>query len=159
MKKPKNPKGFTLIEILLTISLFIIASVLLLVNITRPKSIADIKSTENLIYTTIKEAQITAMAGSTSDYGVHFEQDRFILYEGGVYAQGDPNNLETTLNDNLTIESINFPGGSPDLLFSQISGEVQNWSLGQSGTFELKEANTNEIKTFTITSLGAVDVE
>ena len=158
MKKTKNSKGFTLIEILLTISLITIASVLLLVNITRPKGIADIKSTENLIYTTIKEAQITAMAGSASDYGVHFEQDRFIFFEGSTFTSGDPNNLETTLNNNLTINFIDPPIGN-NIVFSQLSGEVRGLTLGQSVSFELKESNTNESKVFTITSLGAIDVD
>jgi prepilin-type N-terminal cleavage/methylation domain-containing protein len=156
MKKEHKSNGFTLIEILLTISLFTIATTLLLVNITRPKGIADIQSTENLIYAGIKEAQSQAMAGPTGSYGVHFEQDRFTLFEGSTYSPGDPNNLETTLNTNLTIESISFPGG--DLVFTQISGEVQGLLLGQSRSFKLKESNTSETKTFTITSLGAVDV-
>lgn len=158
MKKSQKSNGFTLIEILLAISLFAIASVILLVNITRPKGIADIQSTENLIYATAKEAQSLAMAGPAGDYGVHFEQDRFILFEGSTYSPGNSNNLETTLNTNLTIESISLPGGS-NIVFSQISGEVQGLSLGQSGSFELKESNTSEKRIFTITSLGAVDVD
>lgn len=159
MKKSQKSNGFTLIEILLVISLFAITSVILLVNITRPKGIADIQSTENLIYATVKEAQTLAMAGSTGDYGVHFEQDRFVLFEGSTYSPGDTNNLETTLNTNLTIELISLPsGGGGDVVFSQISGEVQGLSLGESGSFVLRESNTSVTKAFTITSLGAVDV-
>jgi len=157
MKKTQKSNGFTLIEILLVISLFAIASSILLLNITRPKGIADIQSTENLIYATIKEAQSLAMAGPTGGYGVHFEQDRFILFEGATYSSGNSNNLETTLNTNLTIESISLPGGN-DIVFSQISGEVQGLSLGQSGSFLLRESNTSVTKAFTVTSLGAVDV-
>ena len=159
MKKGPKVNGFTLIEILLVISLFAITSSLLLVNITRPKGIADLQSTEDLIYATVKEAQSLAMAGSTGDYGVHFELDRFTLFEGSTYSPGDPNNLETTLNTNLTIESISLPsGGGNDVVFSQISGEVQDLSLGGFGSFLLKESNTSETKTFTLTSLGALDV-
>lgn len=159
MKKSLRPNGFSLIEILLTISLFTVAASFLLVNITRPKGIADLQSTEDLIYATVKEAQILAMAGAVGSYGVHFEQDRFTLFEGSTYSSGDPNNLETTLNTNLTIESISLPsGGGNDVVFSQISGSVQDLSLGGSGSFLLKESNTSETKTFTVTSLGAVDV-
>ena len=157
MKKTQKSNGFTIIEILLAISLFAITSVILLINITRPKGIADIKSTENLIYTAIKEAQVTAMAGPTGDFGVHFEQDRFIIFEGSTYVSGDSKNLETTLNNNLTVTSINLPSGS-NIVFSQISGEVRGLNLGQTGSFTLNESNTNESRVFTITSLGAVDV-
>ena len=159
MKKDQAQNGFTLIEILLAIALFTIATVILLVNITRPKGVADLQSTVDLIYATTKKTQGLSLAGPSGDYGVHFEQDRFVLFEGTIYSASDTNNLETTLNTNLTIESISLPAGGADIVFSQISGEVQGLSLGQSGSFVLRESNTGESKVLTITSVGAVDVD
>jgi len=146
--------GFTFIELILVISLFSIIFVFIIPSLVRPRSFADIVSTQELIYATVKEAQSLTMANPQREYSVHFDQDKFILFEGSTYTPGDPNNLETTLTTNLSIESITLPGG--DIIFSQISGEVQNYTFGQD-SFVLRESNTNDSKTFTINRIGALD--
>ncbi len=158
MIKTSNRNGFTLTEILITIALFSIIFAIVFVGMARPKAYADIESTENLIYITVKEAQNLAMKGPASSFGVHFEQNKFVIFQGATYTLGDPSNLETTLDPNLLIESISLPTLNTDIIFSQLSGEVQELTLGASGSFVLRETNTNETRTFTITSLGAVDV-
>lgn len=147
-------KGFTLIELILVISLFSITFTLIFTTLVRPRSFADLVSTEDLIYSTVKEAQSLSMSNPQREYGVHFEQDKFILFEGSTYSPGDPNNLETTLTTNLSIESITLSNG--DIIFSQISGEVRNYTSGQD-SFVVRESNTNESKTFTVNRIGSLD--
>lgn len=159
----QNLGGFTLIELIIVISLFSIIFAFLFTNVARPKVFADLAATEDLIYITIKEAQNLAMSGGTNesgtkvDFGIHLEQDEFILFQGASYNPGDPSNLETDLSPNLVIESISLPTGS-DIIFSQISGEVQGLSFGVNGSFVLRETNTDETRTFTINRYGAIDV-
>jgi prepilin-type N-terminal cleavage/methylation domain-containing protein len=157
MTKISNSNGFTLTETLITIGLFSIIFAIVFVSLVQPKASADINSAEDLIYVTVKEAQNLAMKGPASSFGVHFEQNKFVFFQGATYTPGDSSNLETILEPNLSIESISLPTGT-SIIFSQLSGEVQGLSLGTSGSFVLRETNTNETKTFTITSLGAVDV-
>ena len=157
MTKISNSNGFTFTEILITIGLFSIIFAIIFVSMVRPKAYASLESTEDLIYITVKEAQNLAMKGPASSFGVHFEQNKFVLFQSTTYNSGDSNNLETTLEPNLSIESISLPTNT-DIIFSQLSGEVQGLSLGTSGSFVLRETNTNETRTFTITSLGAIDV-
>ncbi len=147
-------KGFTFIELILVISLFSIIFVFMFTSLVRPRSLADLVATEDLIVVTVKEAQSLAILNPQREYGVHFEQNKFILFEGTTYSPSDPNNLETTLTTNLLVESITLPGG--DIIFSQISGEVQNFTSGQN-SFVLRESNTNESKTFTINKIGTLD--
>ncbi len=149
-----NLYGFTFIELILVISLFSIIFVFIIPSIVRPRSFADIVSTQELIYSTVKEAQSLAMTNPQKEYGIHFEQDKFILFEGSVYSLSDPNNLETTLTTNLTIELITLPSG--DIIFSQLSGEVQNYTSGQD-SFVLRENNTNDTKIFTINKIGTLN--
>ena len=149
-----NLYGFTFIELILVISLFSIIFVFIIPSIVRPRSFADIVSTQELIYSTVKEAQSLAMTNPQKEYGIHFEQDKFILFEGSVYSLSDPNNLETTLTTNLAIESITLPSG--DIIFSQLSGEVQNYTSGQD-SFVLRENNTNDTKIFTINKIGTLN--
>lgn len=158
MRKFFNSDGFTFVEIIITIGLFSIIFALITVSMVRPKATADIKSAEDQIYITLKEAQNLAMKGPLDRFGVHFEQNKFVLFQGSTYNPGDSSNLETTLDSNLSIESISSPSGA-NIIFSQLSGEVQGLSLDESASFVLRESNTNETRNFTITSLGAVDVE
>ena len=152
--RKKSLDGFTFIELILVISLFSIIFVFIIPSLVRPRSFADIVSAEELIYSTVKEAQSLAMTNPQREYGIHFEQDKFILFEGSTYSPSDTNNLETTLTTNLSIDSISLPTG--DIIFSQVSGEVQNYTFGQD-SFVLRESNTNESKTFTINRIGTLN--
>src|SRR3989344_4393922 len=113
--KRLNSKGLTLVELTIAIALFTILSSFLLFDITSQKTFADIESTEDLIFVTVKEAQNLAMAGGTESYGVHFETDRYVLFQGSTYNPADPSNLETALDPNLTISSVTLPSG--DIIF------------------------------------------
>ncbi len=141
-------KGFTLVELMVAVALFSIISTLLLVNLSRPKAFADISSSENLIYVTLKEAQNLAASGQETS-GVHFDRGKFVLFDGSSYNPSSSTNLVTTLDPSLSIESINAPGGN--VLFSRLSGETSG------GSFILKSAS-GETKTFTINRFGAVNV-
>lgn len=149
-----NLNGFTFIELILVISLFSIIFVFIIPSLVRPRSFADIVSTQELIYSTVKEAQSLSMTNPQKAYGIRFEQDKFILFEGSTYSPSDTNNLETTLTTNLSIESISLPSG--DIIFSQLSGEVQNYTSGQD-SFVLRENNTNDTKIFTINKIGTLN--
>ena len=149
--KRLNSKGLTLVELTVAIALFTILSSFLLFDITSQKTFADFESTEDLIFVTVKEAQNLAMATRTESYGVRFETDRFVLFQGSTYNPGDASNLVTALGSNLTIDSITLPSG--DIIFSPLIGEAVS-----QGSFVLKDTGGSETKTFTINQFGAIDV-
>ena len=149
--KRLNSKGLTLVELTIAIALFTILSSFLLFDITNQKTFADFESTQDLIFVTVKEAQNLAMATRTESYGVHFETDRFVLFQGSTYNPGDASNLVTALGSNLTIDSITLPSG--DIIFSPLIGEAVS-----QGSFVLKDTGGSETKTFTINQFGAIDV-
>ena len=147
--KRLNSKGLTLVELTIAIALFTILSSFLLFDITNQKTFADFESTQDLIFVTVKEAQNLAMATRTESYGVHFETDRYVLFQGSTYNPADPSNLETTLDSNLTISSVTLPSGN--IIFFPLIGEA-----GSPGSFVLKDAAG--AKTFTINQFGAINV-
>lgn len=152
--------GFTLVELIIVISLFSIIFAFIFINFARPKVFADIKSSEDLVFVTIKEAQNLSMSGATGGtgaghFGVHFEQDKFVLFEGSTYNPADSSNLVTLLSPNLSIESITLQSGN--IIFSRLSGEVSGINPGQD-SFVLRETNSGETRTFTTNRFGVVDV-
>ena len=151
----EKAKGFTLIELILVIALFSIIFTFLFTNLTRPKTFADIQSSKELILVTVKEAQSLAMLNPKQNYGVHFEVDKFILFEGDTYNPSDENNIETNLGTSVTIESNSLPNG--EIIFIKLSGEIEDFTEGQD-SFVLKENTTNESITFTTNKLGVIDV-
>ncbi|MEX0616342.1 MAG: type II secretion system protein [Candidatus Woykebacteria bacterium] len=161
MRKSLKSSGFTLIEIILVIALFSLAFGFILVSITRPKSQADIRAAEDQIYFALKEAQNLAMVGSTGgsssaeSHGVHFEQNKIVIFKGASYNLSDTANLETTFEPSISISPINLP--SSNIIFSKLSGEVQNYS-GAQNNFALTESNTGQTRAFTINQYGRVTI-
>ena len=156
-----NPKGFTLIELTIVIALFSLVSTLLLFNVSKPKAFADITSSEDLIISTLKEVQSKSMLGGLeglaqpTTFGVHFEQDKYVLFRGAVYNPADSFNLETPLKPNLSFSQISLP--NQNIIFSRLSGEVQGFVSTQN-SFTLLEKNTSETRIFTINRFGAINV-
>jgi prepilin-type N-terminal cleavage/methylation domain-containing protein len=152
--KTNQKKGFTFIELTITMSLFIIlASVGLgayfqyysfsLIN-------ADVQHTENLI----RETRFKALKNPTgSDYGIYINPaTRTLTGFKDTYNPFDDENVEVKLEQlDITDLSLNPNiGTTNEILFERQTGKTQN-----SGSFTI--GNNEFSQTFTINSQGVVD--
>src|SRR3990167_7170531 len=112
--KLDHPKGFTLIEVLLVVSLLSISLVLVSINLIRPLPKAKIESVSSDIVSLLNEAATKSGSGDTqgginsSEYGVHYETDRYTLFKGTVFTPGSNDNFQVTLPQGINI-SANLP--------------------------------------------------
>lgn len=148
--------AFTLIEVIVTLSVFSILVSLISINLIRPQKTASINSSTQTLISDIKSQQINSMQGNTAGqassqkHGLFISPNKYTLFSGNSYSPMDSNNFEIMLEGDLQL-STTFP--SSTLLFEKINGEVTNFNAGQN-TITLTSPSGGQSKTITVNVLG-----
>ena len=151
--------GFSLIEFLIVIGLFVFLTGLIVFNLSKAQQHTSIHEVLNSVIADIRNQQLKAMNGDTEtrgindSYGIYFQQNNYILFHGTVYSANDPANYTITLDSGMQFTNIKFPGSS--LIFAKGSGEIIGFVNG-SNTITVRNNNSNETKTITINEYGVV---
>jgi prepilin-type N-terminal cleavage/methylation domain-containing protein len=141
-------KGFTFIEVLIVIALLG-----LLVGLSIPfyqsfQVSNQLDTTAFEIVQTLRLAQAKAMAGENEEnFGVHFESQKFVLFEGDVYQNADPANEVTEIPKTLSV-ATSF---GQNIIFSRIKGETS-----PGGTVTVR-SDINESKAIQINVKGNIN--
>ncbi len=146
--------GFSLIEILTVIAILTILSTIIwsaLAGFNKNKAL-DRMATE-AVSTLEKARSLTLAAKNNIAYGVHFQSDRIILFEGDTFSSIDPNNEETVLNSLVTISDIMISGDGDDIVFDRLTGKT---SQDGTVTFSLV-SDSSATTTINISSTGIID--
>src|SRR3990167_984950 len=94
-----SENGFSLIEILLVISFFVVILSLVTPNLFNPLGQEKVNSLANDITVNLRDAQTKAMHSetlgqpTTSEFGVHFSTNSFTLFRGTVFNPNHTNNF------------------------------------------------------------------
>jgi prepilin-type N-terminal cleavage/methylation domain-containing protein len=153
-------KGFTIVELMVSIGILTILFAFTTINITRlPSSAAQSASYDRLI-SDIRSQQTKSMTGYDSSvtpvggvsYGVHFETTSYTLFTGTNYSPSDSTNYVVELDPNVTISATDFP--SSQIVFTPGSGDVFGYLSG-SDSVSLSNSTTGEVKTLQINKYGA----
>lgn len=152
MLSKKSQKGFTVVEILLVVSISVIllaASGPALQTYLGKRSI----DTWTLsLQDALRRARAQSVAGlNGTAYGVHVEADNFVLFSGTTYAV-DPENEVATLPGTITLSNISLNGGGADIVFNRNTGETN-----QNGTVTVSY-QSGGTKTVSINELGLVEL-
>ena len=143
-----NAKGFTFIEVLLVIALLGLLVGLLVPFYQSFQVSNQLDTTAFEIVQTLRMAQARAMAGDEgSIFGVHLESQKFVLFKGGVYQNGEVANEINEVPRTLNV-STSF---GPDITFSKIKGETST-----AGTITIL-SDINESKVIQINAKGNID--
>ena len=125
--------GFTLIEILIIISIIILIVAITNISYRYFERNTELTITAQKIVSIIKLAQNKTMSSEgDSQYGVHFENDKYILFKGDTYQEGTADNIENTVPSRLEINNIDLEGEESDIIFQRINGRTE-----QDGTIDL----------------------
>jgi prepilin-type N-terminal cleavage/methylation domain-containing protein len=155
MKKFKFYSGFSLIEILLVISILAIISTSIFMWFSTYQRQTETESASKMIISSLRDAQSRSTSGKDfMKWGVFFDDtsNKFILFrdEGG-YA-GASLKEETYLSKYVEFDSDSLMGGCNEIIFEKIHGETS-----QNCTIKIvdKSSNANFID-ITITSSGLI---
>ncbi len=119
-------KAFTLIEfiVVFVITGLIIGLITFSFNNMNKAQALD-KGTLNIL-SILDEARYSAMSSKEFvDYGVHFTTNSVTFFKES-FIEGNVNNKEYVLNNNLIISDILISGGS-DVIFKKVTGKTDNY--------------------------------
>lgn len=146
----KTQIGFTLIELIISITIISIVVVLITSGFNSFRESSHLTEAHSAILGTLRDARSRTLSGEkNTQYGVHFETNRIVLFAGSSYDSGFSSNEVYNLPSLARISSINL-GGATDVIFVRLTG-----SAPASGTITLQSIpNNSKIKTITIFSSG-----
>ena len=156
IKKKNLVWGFTILEILITISvlLIIISIVISPFSSFRNRSILNAE-VENVI-TLLSEARSKTLASlDDSEYGVHFEANRMVFFKGNSFTEPDPDNKEIIFDQTVYISSISLTGVGADVIFNRLIGKTD-----EDGTITIaltSDPTTNNV--IHIYSTGSMEIK
>jgi prepilin-type N-terminal cleavage/methylation domain-containing protein len=124
-------KGFTLIEVLLVMSLIAIIAGLSTINLIQPQKTASLDGTVATLVADLRGQQIKAMGGdkvsaSTSQtHGIYVQADRYTLFKG-TYSAADTDNFVVMMEGDTSLSTTNMP--SSQLVFTKGLGAVSGFT-------------------------------
>ncbi len=89
---------------------------------------------------------------NATQYGVHLETQKAVLFTGAVYSSSTATNRIFAIDSKLAITSISLQGGGAEIVFSRLTGDTSQY-----GTFIIKRTSTTSgQKTVTVSKTGLV---
>mgnify|MGYP001612319785 CR=1 FL=1 len=118
--------GFSLIEILVIISVMAVLITIGALDYNFFRQRLEIDTTANQIISVLRLARNLTMGSNNGlTYGVHFENNQYVLFDDSVYAPAAPDNKIYALSAGVEIYGIVLTGGS-DVIFNRIEGTTDN---------------------------------
>lgn len=128
----KNERGISLVELIVAISLLMLVVALSTSSYQKwQRSVQVVNSTEELRSVLLYSQQLSTAAAKNDTWGVHLEEDYFVMFKGSFYNETDPDNKISLLNGTLIVSPTstfaNGAGGyGADVVFYKFTGETAN---------------------------------
>lgn len=152
-------RGFTIIELIVGMGIFLTILAISMVNISRLPGSSAKSSGYDLLVADIKSQQTESMMGDLNDgivhdnYGIYFTVHSYTFFKGDALNPSDPANFTINLDPNISLSDITFKDSM--LIFEKGSGEVINYASNQN-SLSVKDDQSGEVKLLNINKYGAV---
>ena len=148
---PQN-YGFTLIELLVTIGILVLVMGMIMLNFNFFQNQSALDATTQEIISVLKLAQNKTLASENrTSFGVYFENDKYVIFEGDAYYSSSPNNDVRIINPSLKVSAVNL-GGDRAVVFDRLSGTTADY-----GTIKIEQtSDSTKNKTIFIDSSGLI---
>ena len=148
----KKIKGFTLVEILVVIAIISVISGITFYFFGNANDRQVLEKNVSGVTSLIRNARLLSVASkNASVFGIHFESDKAVLFEGSSYSAGSPFERIIDLSREVYIPSYSLNGGGSDVVFSRLVGETINYGTV---TISLKDNSTSTV--ITILKTGVI---
>ena len=137
-------RGITLVELLVSIAILALVmsvSVSAFGRFTGERTLGTESSRVSALLGEARSRALSSIGGS--QYGVQFDSDRAVLFEGTTYDDDAEDNKEVLFNARVTISDISLEGGGDDVVFERISGRTSQYGSitlvlsGSAGTADI----------------------
>ncbi|MEK7572332.1 MAG: type II secretion system protein [Patescibacteria group bacterium] len=148
-------KGITIIELVIVLFIIGILASVTLPQFSKMKENQALKNATGDIVSALHGAQSQSLASvNFSEYGVHFQSDKIIIFKGTVFLESDANNKIINIVTPASISNVTLAGvsgTSGDIYFNRLSG-VPN----KTGAITVSISSVSKI--ITISATGAVSI-
>ena len=147
----KTQRGFTVVELLIVMSITLILLGLATINLVHSQQTASLTSMEEIVIADLSQQQLKSMIGDTEgrltqdSYGIHFDSNRYVLFHG-TYSAGDTSNFVVNSDSNMQFNNPGF-----DVIFSRLSGEITAPTA-----IELQDNTNSKLERIHLNTLGTV---
>ncbi len=130
-QKQNFSAGFTLLEILVAVGILVILLAIAMAAYGNFSRQIDLDVTTQGMLSVLRDARSRTLASEAeTNYGVHFETDKYVLFPGAVYNASASANRVYNLSSS-EIYSINLNGGGSEVVFDRIRGTTdQDGNVG-----------------------------
>lgn len=152
MQRVIKNSGVTYLEVIIVIAIVVILSTVVLSSFTSSKRKNNLSGATLDAIALVRQAQSkTLFSENSSQYGVHLQTDKLVLFIGTSYNSSASSNINLVLSTNFSVGSISLGGGGSDVIFTRLTGETTNY-----GTFNILYGGGTPSATITITQTGFV---
>lgn len=151
--KNKIHSGFTLVELILVIAIFVIIVGASVPALSSYLARNQIQTQGWELTDTLNRARIQAMTGrGNQDWGVHFDVTQYVLFKGSTYSALDSNNEDHVLPASIVFSAVSLNGGGNDIIFNLREGDTDEF-----GSVTIKNNTNGELKTVEVNEVGRIN--
>lgn len=144
----------TFAELLIILAALGILIVVVIPQFSKMRENQVLKSAVGDVLSSLNKARSQTLASlNSSQYGVHFQSDKVIIFTGTVFNANNVSNETINIVTPATISNVALGAGSPDsgdIYFSRLSG-----SPSATGTITISTTNYNKIITISATGIAS----
>ncbi|MBP6979566.1 type II secretion system protein [Candidatus Curtissbacteria bacterium] len=153
-------KGFTLIELILVVTILGLVVVFSSVVFTNQQNQTSLESTILEVNSAIRESQNKSVsqsqdASGDDNYGIYFTSTSYTVFKGINYSSNNSTNFVVNFSSGITLSQINLPNSQ--LIFDRLTGKLTAYSDVQNTL--VFSSFDNVTKTVTINPYGAITIQ
>lgn len=147
-------KGFSLIEMIILMSIIGILSAVVISNLSGFKKQQALKNTTEDVVALLNEARNSTISSKNSaNYGVRLESNKATLFQGTIFSSNS-SNKQINFDSTISLSSASLHGGGDSIYFDKITGATSKY-----GTITLVITSTpTKSRVITVSSLGVISV-
>ncbi len=146
-------KGYSILEILLAVAIVGIILVIATYSFSGLKNSQAMKNATGDISSATDKARSEAFASvASSEYGVHFQSNKVVIFKGTAYNASSSTNETINISSPASITNVTLngvSGTSGDVYFNKLTG-----TPSKTGTVTVTVSSTT--KTITISATGGI---
>lgn len=128
MISTSKQRGFTLIELIIVLAITAVLAAITIASFAPLNRRTDLNGNAQNIVSILNSARSkTVSSESASQWGAHFESDKYALFKGATYSASDPDTKIYTLPSSLEISTIALNGGGANAIFDRVTGKTSNY--------------------------------
>ena len=149
-------RGNSVIELLVVVAIFAIVATLAATPFILFKKTSALGAAVSESIALLEDARARTLSSrNASQYGVHFDESRAVLFSGAVFDADAPWNEESVFNSAVEAAQVALAGGGEDVVFKRLTGETDDYGTV---TFWLT-SDTTKTKILRIGRTGVVSAE